>query len=179
MKKNTVLTNEIETADSAVADASLPELIRMILASRGISTPDAIAKFLFPQYERDMQDPSKLLHIQKAAKRIVDGMGRGEKILLYADYDVDGLCAALILSEFFEMCNHSLELYIPDRYRDGHGVSYEAVKGFIDDGVTLIITVDCGISSLHAIGESRARGVDVVVIDHHEASADLPPAYAI
>jgi single-stranded-DNA-specific exonuclease len=155
-----------------------PELLARVLAGRGVSTRDAL-QFLDPAVRRLMPNPSKLTDMDKGAARIADAVQSMEKVAIFGDYDVDGATSAALLERYCRSQGMTPLVYIPDRLFEGYGPNPEAIDSLIDGGATLIVTVDCGTASIEALQRAEARGVDVVVIDHHLASSQLPPAVAV
>jgi len=156
----------------------LPELLARILAGRNVEV-DAVEAFLDPTIKRSMPDPNVLTAMPEAAARIADAVMRGESIAIFGDYDVDGATSAASLARFLRFCGVEPIVHIPDRLFEGYGPNVEAVRALAARGATLLITVDCGTTSIEPLAEARALGVDVVVIDHHQADEVLPPAVAI
>src|SRR5271155_2774220 len=156
----------------------LPELLARILAGRNIEV-DAVEAFLDPTIKRSMPDPNVLTAMPEAAERIADAIVRGESIAIFGDYDVDGASSAALLARFLRHCGLDPMVHIPDRLFEGYGPNVEAVRSLAGRGAKLLITVDCGTTSIEPLAEAKALGVDVVVIDHHQADEALPPALAI
>jgi len=156
----------------------LPELLARILAGRNVEI-DAVEAFLDPTVKRSMPDPDVLTAMPAAAARIADAVGRGETIAIFGDYDVDGATSAAVLARFLRQAGVEPLIHIPDRLFEGYGPNVEAVRALAARGATLLVTVDCGTTSIEPLAEAHALGVDVVVIDHHQADEALPPAVAI
>jgi len=156
----------------------LPELLARILAGRNVEV-EAVASFLDPTVKQSMPDPLVLTAMAEAAARIADGVGRGESIAIFGDYDVDGATSAALLARYLRQCGMKPIVYIPDRLFEGYGPNVEAVRTLAAQGATLLVTVDCGTTSIDALAEAKKLGLDVVVIDHHQADETLPPAVAI
>ncbi len=156
----------------------LPELLARILAGRNIEA-DAVEAFLDPTIKRSMPDPNVLTAMPEAAARIADAVGRGETVAIFGDYDVDGATSAAVLARFLRHAGVEPLIHIPDRLFEGYGPNVEAVRALAARGATLLVTVDCGTTSIEPLAQARALGVDVVVIDHHQADEVLPPAVAI
>ena len=155
-----------------------PELLARILAGRGVE-PDEVEAFLDPTVRRLMPDPHTLSDMAAAADRIADAVVRGEKLAVLGDYDVDGATSAAVLARFLRHGGIDPLIHIPDRLFEGYGPNVEAVRALAERGATLIVTVDCGTTSVEPLAEARRLGVDVVVIDHHLADLTLPPAVAV
>ncbi len=156
----------------------LPELLARILAGRNVEV-DAVEAFLDPTVKRSMPDPNVLTAMPEAATRIADAIVRGETVAIFGDYDVDGATSAALLARFLRQAGVEPLIHIPDRLFEGYGPNVEAVRSLAARGATLLVTVDCGTTSGEPLAEARALGVDVVVIDHHQADEVLPPAFAI
>jgi single-stranded-DNA-specific exonuclease len=157
---------------------ALPELLARIIAGRDIDA-DAVDAFLDPTIKRAMPDPHVLTAMKQAAERIADAAIRKESVAIFGDYDVDGATSAALLARFLRHCGIEPIIHIPDRLFEGYGPNVEAVRGLEARGATLLVCVDCGTTSIEALAEAKTRGLDVVVIDHHQANEELPPALAI
>ncbi len=156
----------------------IPDLIARVLAGRGVGFDEAL-EFLDPTLRRLMPDPYRLTDCEAAAERLAAAIGRRERIAIFGDYDVDGACASAILYRFLIHFGVDAEIYIPDRIFEGYGPNPQAMDALIDRGAKLIVTVDCGSTSFESIGHARARGIDVVVIDHHQVGQELPVCAAL
>ncbi|MBQ3306164.1 single-stranded-DNA-specific exonuclease RecJ [Candidatus Saccharibacteria bacterium] len=142
-----------------------------LLKARGLSE-----EFLDPKYE-ELSDPLLLPDMDKAVSRLVQAVSSGEKVLVYGDYDVDGVTAATIMKETLELIGvSSVSVMLPDRFIDGYGMSSRAVERATSEGVSLVVTVDCGSNNGVVVDELSAAGVDVIVTDHHEISDTIPSA---
>lgn len=151
-----------------------------ILAHRGIDDYQRAKSFFRPALS-DLHDPFLMRDMHLAVERIVEGISQHEKILVYGDYDVDGTTAVAIMYDFLTKIydEKQLEFYIPNRYREGYGLSSQGIAYAAENGFSLLITLDCGIKSVELIAEAKAMGIDTIVCDHHLPGAELPPAYAI
>jgi single-stranded-DNA-specific exonuclease len=156
----------------------IPELLARILAGRNVEA-DAVDAFLDPTIKRSMPDPNVLTAMPEAVARIADAVTRGESIAIFGDYDVDGATSAAVLARFLRCGGAEPIIHIPDRLFEGYGPNVEAVRALAERGATLLVTVDCGTTSIEPLSEAKALGMDVVVIDHHQADEALPPATAI
>ncbi len=166
--------------EAALELASYHPLLQKLMHARGIATAQAASKFLHPDYDLDLHDPFLLLGMDIAVARILRAIEQNEKILIYSDYDADGIPGGVVLREFFEKIQYnSVDNYIPHRHDEGYGLHLEAVEGFEKEGVRLIITVDCGIVDVAQVVRARELGMDVIITDHHEPGSVLPPAIAI
>ena len=156
----------------------VPELLARILAGRGVEV-DEVESFLDPTVKRLMPDPHVLTGMEAAATRIADAVGSGEKIAIFGDYDVDGATSSALLARFLRAGGLDPIVYIPDRIFEGYGPNVDAIRGLAERGAKLLITVDCGTTSLEPLAEARKLGFDVVVIDHHQADEHLPDALVV
>ena len=156
------------------------ELLRELLLKRGISGEEEAEIFLNPDYERDFHDPFLMRDMERACVRIFEAVDRGEKIVIYADYDCDGVPGAVILQDLFKLIGYkNFEVYIPQRNSEGYGLNMEAIRQFSKTNTKLIITVDLGITALSEVAQAEADGMDVIITDHHLPQENLPRAYAI
>ncbi|HET9687390.1 MAG TPA: single-stranded-DNA-specific exonuclease RecJ, partial [Pseudolabrys sp.] len=156
----------------------LDELLARVLAGRNVD-PDQVESFLDPTIRRLMPDPSTLTDMDAACVRIADAIVRGESIAIFGDYDVDGATASALLCRYLRQCGLDPIVHIPDRIFEGYGPNKEAIRSFAERGAKLLITVDCGVTSLEPLGEAKRLGLDTVVIDHHQADEELPIAAAV
>jgi single-stranded-DNA-specific exonuclease len=166
------------------------ELLRTLLEKRGITDPAQALIFLNPDYERDFHDPFLMKDMEKACTRIFEVIDKKEKIIIYADYDCDGIPGAVILTDLFKKLGYkNFEVYIPQRNSEGYGLNLDAIKQFAQSGVKLLITVDLGITAVAEVAQAKKDGIDVIITDHHlprvdasqdgHSSLNLPKAYAI
>lgn len=156
----------------------LPEIVGRVLAGRGVA-PEDVAAYLAPSLKALLPDPSSLTDMDKAAQRIADAIMGGEKVAVFGDYDVDGATSSAVLQRFFNAVGADLRIYIPDRIREGYGPNAPALMMLRDEGVKLIITVDCGTMAHRVLGVAQDAGLEIIVIDHHQAEPALPPAFAL
>lgn len=155
-----------------------PEAARLLF-SRGIKDEDSLTRFLAPSLD-DLHDPYLLHDMDKAVNRIRRAIEQGEFILVYGDYDADGMTSASILKETLEQLGAECLVYLPNRFTDGYGPNASVYKYFIEQqGISLIVTVDNGVAGHEAIDLAQSMGVDVIVTDHHSMPEVLPDAYAI
>ncbi len=156
------------------------DLLASLLFHRGITDAGLAARFVRPDYARDVHDPSLLKDADKAAARIIHAIQNDELIAVYTDYDCDGIPGAGMFHDFFKRIGYTkFIIYIPHRHNEGFGVNKEAIDELAEKGVKLLITVDCGISDLEAIEHAQSKGIEVIITDHHESPERLPPAVAI
>ena len=158
--------------------AGYPYLLSTVLAARGISSPEDAAEFL--DRERKLTiSPMLMRDMDKAVARIQRAIADGETIAVFGDYDVDGITSTVLLMDYLKSCGANCLRYIPRRIEDGYGLSKDAIQGLHDQGATLMITVDCGITGNEEVDFANALGMDVVVTDHHECKEHLPNAVAV
>ena len=156
----------------------LPELLARVLAGRGVEADTAEA-FLDPTIKRMLPDPHTLTEMQAASARIAHAIEQGESVAIFGDYDVDGATASALLASYLRRCGLDPVIHIPDRIFEGYGPNVDAIRSFAERGVKLLITVDCGTTSMEPLTEASRLSLDTVVIDHHQADEQLPPAVAI
>ncbi len=156
------------------------DLLRTILEKRGIKTVEEAEIFLNPNYERDLHNPFLMRDMERTCVKLFETVENGEKIVIYADYDADGIPGAVILKDLFEKIGFkNYEVYIPMRNSEGYGLNIEALREFADKGVKLLITVDLGITAVEEVAQAEVYGIDVIITDHHIPPATLPKAFAI
>lgn len=156
----------------------VPEMLARIIAGRGIDI-DAVDDFLDPTIRKLLPDPLTVTEMEAAARRIADAAARGEKVAIFGDYDVDGATSAALLTWHLRHCGLDPLIHIPDRIFEGYGPNVEAVRGLANKGATLLVTVDCGTTSIEPLAEAKRLGMDVVVIDHHQCGEELPVVDAL
>lgn len=154
------------------------EIIATLLIQRGIETFDAAKKFFRPSLE-DLHDPFLMKDMEKAVSRIEKAIANEEKILIFGDYDVDGTTAVSLVYEYLKKEYPHVATYIPDRYDEGYGISYQGIDFASDNDITLIIALDCGIKSTHHIEYASQRNIDFIICDHHLPGEELPKAIAV
>ena len=157
---------------------NIDRLLATILANRGICKEDEIRKFLEPTRE-DFHDPFLLPDMDIAVDTIIKAIEEKENILIYGDYDVDGITSISVLQKFLEERGMNVANHIPNRLEEGYGLNKEAIKQIADDGYKLIITVDCGISGIEEIEYANSLGIRTIITDHHEPLDELPKAIAV
>ena len=155
-----------------------PELFAALLLERGI-LPEAKEDFLTPDYTK-LHDPLLLPDMEKARDRVIQAMRDNEHIVVFSDYDADGIPGAVVLSDFFMRSKYeNISFYIPHRHDEGFGLNLDAIEECARRGAKLIITIDCGIADNEEVSAANAKGMDVIITDHHKPNATLPEAYAI
>jgi single-stranded-DNA-specific exonuclease len=154
-------------------------VILNLLFQRGLDTKEKINSFLFPEYERDILDPFLFSDMARAMERIKQAKDRKEKVVIYGDYDADGVTSSVILQEALDEIGISSLVYIPDKRSEGYGVNAKSIEEFEKQKISLIITVDCGISNKKEVELANSKNIDVIISDHHHIPAEVPPALAI
>ncbi|MCP5382130.1 MAG: single-stranded-DNA-specific exonuclease RecJ [Kordiimonadaceae bacterium] len=156
----------------------LPEIVARVIAGRGIGI-DEVHIFLNPTLKETLPDPSQFKDMDKGGMRIADAIMRGEKLAVFGDYDVDGATSSALFKRFFNAIGFDVTIYIPDRMNEGYGPNKKALLELKAAGHNLVITVDCGIVSFEPLKAATEAGLDMIVIDHHQAEAKLPDAVAV
>ncbi|WP_233433012.1 single-stranded-DNA-specific exonuclease RecJ [Thalassospira povalilytica] len=156
----------------------VPEIVGRVMANRGIGLDDA-ESFLSPTLRDLMPDPSSLQDMDMAASRIADAIEKREQMAVFGDYDVDGATSTALLKRFFRALGADVPVHIPDRMTEGYGPNAPALLELQRKGANLILTVDCGVTAYGPLQEARDAGIEVIVVDHHAAEPELPPAVAV
>lgn len=159
-------------------ELNINEALVTLLVQRGITNFEAARAFFRPSLD-DLHDPFLLKDMDKAVSRIDQAVSRGEKILVYGDYDVDGTTAVALVYTFLREFYPNLGFYIPDRYSEGYGISYKAIDFAADSGYSLIIALDCGIKAVEKVKYAATKNIDFIIADHHRPGDELPPAIAV
>jgi len=169
---------QAELVSSLSEELQIDKILATLLVMRGVSSYDEARLFFRPSLEH-LHDPFLMKDMDKAVKRIQDAIANEEKILIYGDYDVDGTTAVALLYSYLANIYDKIDFYIPDRYDEGYGISYQGVDFAETEGFSLIVTLDCGIKANEQIAYANQKGIDVVVTDHHIEGDELPAAFAI
>lgn len=168
-----------EMLASALAQAhGLPDLVARVLAGRGVAI-DAVEGFMTPRLRDLLPDPDTLRGMQPAVDRLAQAVHSREPVAIFGDYDVDGACSSALLASFLEACGVPVRIHIPDRITEGYGPNVQAIRALAEDGARLLVSVDCGTASHEPFAEARRLGLDVVVLDHHQAPEALPEVTAL
>jgi len=165
-------------AEAIVQHHGLPDSLARVLAARGVGV-DGCLPYLEPTIRELMPDPSSMSDMDAAAQRLARAVQRRETVAIFGDYDVDGACSAALLAQFLDACDVPRLIHIPDRIFEGYGPNVDAIRGLRERGASLLVTVDCGVTSHGPLAEAAAMGLDVIVLDHHQAPEELPPAVAV
>ncbi|MFT5180728.1 MAG: single-stranded-DNA-specific exonuclease [Alphaproteobacteria bacterium] len=156
----------------------LPEVVGRMLAARGVDVEGA-PHFLEPTLRDALPDPNCLRDMDRAVARLITAIKDAETIAIFGDYDVDGATSSALLARFFAAIGAPVRIYIPDRIREGYGPNAPALLRLWDEGIKLVITVDCGITAFEPLADAAQAGLDVIVVDHHVAEPQLPAAAAV
>ncbi|MFL5259032.1 MAG: single-stranded-DNA-specific exonuclease RecJ, partial [Hyphomicrobiales bacterium] len=156
----------------------LPEILGRVLAGRGVAVDD-VERYLTPTIRMLMPQPSAVNDMEKGAERLADAVMRQEKIGIIADYDVDGITSAALMTLYLEAAGSGATVHIPDRITEGYGPSEAAVRALKDKGASLLLTLDCGVLSHDPLAHAAELGLDAVIVDHHLAGETLPEAHAV
>jgi single-stranded-DNA-specific exonuclease len=156
----------------------VPDLLARILAGRNVEV-DSVGAWLDPTIKGLMPDPHVVIDMAAAAARIADAVVRGELVALFGDYDVDGATSSALMASFLRMAGNEPLIHIPDRIFEGYGPNVDAIQSLAARGAKVLITVDCGTTSMEPLAEAKRLGLDTIVIDHHQADESLPPAVAV
>lgn len=169
---------DFDVKNYLIKNMNLSYILAHLLSTTSISLDD-ISDFLEPKIKNFIPDPYHLLDMEKGVNRVLKVFFSNEKICIFGDYDVDGACSSALLFRFFKDLGIQSEIYIPDRIEEGYGPNISAFEKIHQSGCSLVITVDCGISSHIAVKYANNVGLDVIVIDHHISTNILPDALAV
>src|SRR6476469_4503128 len=177
-KRRKILKSENDKVDALHEALKINKVICKILVQRGFDSFEK-AKFFFRPQLSHLLSPWLMKDMDKAVDRILTAKSKGEKILIYGDYDVDGTTSVASMYQFLKGIYKNVDFYIPHRYREGYGVSKIGIDYAKENGFTLVISLDCGIKSAPLISYAQSIGIDFIVCDHHLPDNELPPAIAI
>ena len=180
MEKRWVLKEkpDKEVVEQLSKELNISEALTRLLVLRGITTFDAARSFFRPQLS-DLIDPFLMKDMDKAVARIEIAKNAGEKIMVYGDYDVDGTTAVSIVYSFLKNTHKKVDFYIPDRYAEGYGISYKGIDYAVENGYSLLITLDCGIKAVEKVEYAKKKGLDIIIGDHHRPGDIIPDAVAV
>ena len=167
-----------ENAERLAIEAGVSPAVAQLLLNRGVEDAGAARTYLRPELS-DLHDPSLLPGVDVGAARIAEAVRRGERLVIYGDFDVDGVSATTILMGCVALAGGRAEYYLPDREEEGYGLNVGAVRRLAAEGANLIVTVDCGVTAVEEARLVRELGVDLIVTDHHEPGPELPEALAV
>jgi single-stranded-DNA-specific exonuclease len=168
----------IQTALSLSQELSISPILTEILVTRGIDTYEKARAFFRPSME-DLHDPFIMNQMAAAVQRISQAIVKGERMVVFGDYDVDGTDSTAMLWKFLKDAGANVSYFIPDRVKDGYGLSIAGIDHVRDEGATLLIAVDCGITAVQQVKTARSYGIDVVICDHHEPGNEIPDGVAV
>lgn len=159
--------------------SKLHPLIEQILVKRGLLTTEQQEEFLSPDYSANLHDPFLMTDMKTAVDRIILAIKGHEDIVIYGDYDIDGITASAVMIEGLTAMGARVRSYIPDRFEEGYGINQAALASLKESGASLVISVDCGITSVAEVAWARDNGLDVVITDHHSVPEEIPQAIAV
>ncbi len=159
-------------------ELNIDESLSNLLVQRGVTSFDEAKNFFRPQLNQ-LHDPFLMKDMEKAVKRIELALSHHEKILVYGDYDVDGTTAVALVYTYIKSFYDQLDFYVPDRYSEGYGISYQSIDYAADNGFSLIIALDCGIKAVEKVKYASDKGIDFIICDHHRPGEIIPDAYAV
>lgn len=160
-----------------IKEFEIHPIIAQILVNRGIRDIETARRYIYPSLN-DLHSPFLMQDMKKGVSRLLKAIHDHEKIIIYGDYDADGITSVAILYKFIKEITPHVNYYIPDRVEEGYGLKIPAIEKFKNEKISLMITVDCGISDLEQIAYAQSIGIDTIVLDHHEISGPLPVAVA-
>jgi len=167
-----------KTVRQLTTKLNIDPLTATVVAQKGFITPESAFQYLQPSIDQ-LHDPMLLHDMDKAFERLTEAAFGGEKIVVYGDYDLDGMTSTAVMVEALEVLGADVTAYIPNRFKDGYGPNIDVYKRLITEGAQIIVTVDNGVSGHEAVAYAMSQGVDVIITDHHEMPPSLPEAYAI
>lgn len=167
-----------ELAEEISNKFKISKLLAQILINKNVTKDDEIEVFLNPK-RNNFYDPFLMPDMEKAVERIIKAIENKEKVLIYGDYDVDGITSTTVLKKFLEKLGITVDYHIPNRLKEGYGLNKEAIEEIAEKGTQLMITVDCGISGVEETEYAKLKGIDVIITDHHEPGEKLPNALAV
>lgn len=170
-------SEEQEIAEGLCRDAKLLPSIVEVVMKRGIRSSEELSSYLKPSL-RELHDPFLMPDMTKAVARLNKAIGNKEKIIVYGDYDVDGITAVTLVYKYLRYITTAIEYYIPDRYEEGSGISRQAIEYALEAGVKLMIVLDCGIKANDMVAFAKSLGIDIIICDHHVPDDALPEAVA-
>ena len=166
------------TAEHLSEVLGVASVISQLLAQRGIDSYDQAKAFFRPTWEQ-LHDPFLMQDMTVAVDRIVTAIERQEKVMVFGDYDVDGTSAVALVYSYLQDKIEHLTPYIPDRYKEGYGISIAGIDTAKAEGISLIIALDCGIKAINQVSYAKKSGIDFVICDHHLPGDELPEAIAV
>lgn len=168
-----------EKVEFNIEGLKVEPIVEYLLIQRGIRDKQEAEQFLNPNYEKDLHDPFLFRDMEKFIERIQQAIDSNEKVGVFGDHDVDGVSSATLMVEILEKLNLDVDVYIPDKLTEGHGINKKAVDQFSKSGITLMITVDCGMSNVAEVEYAREKNIETIITDHHIALDEIPDAVVI
>ncbi|MBI3685164.1 single-stranded-DNA-specific exonuclease RecJ [Candidatus Azambacteria bacterium] len=157
-----------------------PKVALQLLYNRGLRTQKEVDEFFNPDYPADVHDPYLFIDMEKAVARISRAIEKKEKIIVYGDYDADGVCGSVVLHTALTALGADVEVYIPDRFQEGYGLNEKALAEIVKDKkVGVIVTVDCGVTDVKEVAFLNKKGIDVIIVDHHLVPPEAPACFAM
>ncbi|MFA7390093.1 MAG: single-stranded-DNA-specific exonuclease RecJ [Proteiniphilum sp.] len=175
---STLSHDQKDIKNELAKEIDLHPVLVELLVNKGIESAEEADRYLHPKLE-DLHDPFLLPDMDKAIRRIEKALGNKERILIYGDYDVDGTTAVSLVYKFFRGITNNIDYYIPDRYDEGYGISFQGIDYAVKTGVKLIISLDCGIKAVSKVAYAKEHGIDFIIGDHHMPDDTLPDAVAV
>ncbi len=170
--------DELKIIKTLVEELNISHVLAQLLVQRGVNTFEEARVFFRPDLSQ-LHDPFLMADMDKAVARLSEAMELNQKILIYGDYDVDGTTSVSLVYKFLKQFHSNLDFYIPDRYSEGYGISYQGIDFASTNGFKLVVALDCGIKAVDKVKYANTLGVDFIICDHHTPDAELPPAVAV
>ena len=179
-EKRWIIRNDydLETVEKLAASLGVDKIIATLLVERGVTTFEEARRFFRPGLDQ-IHDPFLMKGMKEAIARINEAINRQERILVYGDYDVDGTSAVALVYSYLRELDSNIDFYIPDREREGYGISYQGIDYAHETGVALVIALDCGIKAVDEVRYAKERGIDFIIGDHHLPGEEVPQAVAV
>jgi single-stranded-DNA-specific exonuclease len=173
--KNTASLEKIASIQTIM---NVSPIIAQLFINLNLDTKEKIEKYLHPQFSH-LHDPHKMFNMELAVERVIDALREGENIIIYGDYDVDGITGVSLLYEALFKLGGKVSFYIPNRLTEGYGLTIQGIKRVLSYNPNLIIAVDCGMTAIEAVDYANSNGMDVIICDHHKTTDAIPNAYAV
>lgn len=156
----------------------LSPLLVQLLTNRGLTDPQTVGSFLHPHWAQDLHDPFALRDMRRAVERLARALEKGQRMVIYGDYDADGVSAAAVLFQTLRALGAAPEVYLPDRQTEGYGLHTDAIERLAQAGAKVLVTVDCGTANVAEVARAAQLGIDVIITDHHAEPAERPQPFA-
>ncbi len=171
--------SEADVEHESVGEGKLHPITAALLMKRGVKDDDLMQRFFTPDYDKDLHDPFLFVQMPMVIERLRKAKENDERVGVFGDFDVDGVTSSALLRMVLGALDIPCSIYIPDKNTEGHGLHLNAIEVFAQEGVTLVMTTDCGMTNVEQVDAANARGMDVIIIDHHHVPEVLPKAHAI